>query len=59
MIVSLKSSEFTVGILEDVRDHGHYREVPTISLPSPYISPFPDSIPDKNDNTMSPNILQT
>lgn len=59
MIVTLKPSELTVGILKGVRNHGHYREDPTILLPSIYASPFPDSIPDKTDTITSPNILQT
>lgn len=40
--VALKTSEFTESILEGVRDHGHYREISTISLfPLSFLIPPP------------------
>ena len=40
MIVTLKPSELTVGILKGVRNHGHYREDPTILFPPSMPPPF-------------------
>lgn len=40
MIVTLKPSELTVGVLKGVRNHGHYREDPTILFPPSMPPPF-------------------